>query len=464
MLHKSLLRGGAIACGWISALLFLTALVSGTSLAAPANSGSPPNIVVIVADDLGYGEIVRPGGPVTQSIPTPRIDSLAAGGTHFTNGYVTCPVCSPTRAGLLTGRYQQRFGFEFNPGPPQSAAAVFGLPLDQITLADRMKKLGYATGAVGKWHLGYKPAFFPTRRGFDDFFGFLAGAHAYLDGKDRDNPIWNNDKIVDEKLYLTDALGRQAVDFINQHHERPFLLYLAFNAVHAPMQATAKYRDRFPTITDENRRTFAGMLAAMDDNIGLVLDRLAQDRLDERTLIFFIADNGGPTAQTTSRNDPLRGFKSQVWEGGIRVPFRVQWKGHLPAGKIFDAPVSSLDIVPTALAAAGHAPEVDATLDGVNLLPYLEGDRTGRPHETLYWRYSPQWAIRQGDYKLLQPPDGPVQLFNLAQDVGEQHDLSQKQPEVAKRLKEAFDAWDAELKPPLWKRQGKPRARAGKAE
>ncbi|NJL30675.1 MAG: sulfatase-like hydrolase/transferase [Phycisphaerales bacterium] len=303
-----------------------------------------------MADDLGYAEL---GSQGCMDIPTPNIDSIARSGVRFTQAYVTCAVCAPSRAGLLTGRYQQRFGFETNPGPEAFADDKFGLPLTEITLAERLRTLGYATGMVGKWHLGYKPELTPTKRGFDEFFGFLSGAHNYQSGVRR-SEILRNMETVHEQQYLTDAFGREAVQFIHRHKEQPFFLYLPFNAVHAPMGAPDKYRDRTASITDANRRTYAGMTIAMDNAVGQVLDTLRNEKLEENTLIFFISDNGGPTHQTTSSNSPLRGYKSQLWEGGIRVPFLIQWKGQIPAGKVYDDPVISLDIVPTVMAATGN--------------------------------------------------------------------------------------------------------------
>jgi arylsulfatase A-like enzyme len=446
---------GVIVLGLVATGLWLS---QHRAIADNAPRGKP-NIIVIVADDLGYREVACTG---QQPIPTPRIQSIAKNGVAFTNGYVTCPVCSPTRAGLITGRYQQRFGHEFNPGPAAQAEEDFGLPLDQVTLADRLKKLGYATGMVGKWHLGYKPEYYPTKRGFDEFFGFLGGAHSYVDSAaDPNNRILRGDKPVEEPGYLTDALGREAVAFIDRHKAQPFFLYLTFNAVHAPLQAPEKYLSRFGDISDQRRRTFAAMLSAMDDNVGAVLDKLAEEKVDGNTLIFFISDNGGPTTRTSSRNDPLHGFKGQVWEGGIRVPYLVQWKAKLPAGKLYDKPVVSLDIVPTAVAAAGGSLAGETALDGADLVPYLTGQKGDGPHESLYWRFGPQWAIRQGDYKLLNSPEGTVQLFNLASDVGEQRDLAAERPDVRKELEGAYAAWNSQLAEPRWNAR---RAAAGKAK
>ena len=366
----------------------------GQSAGAPAAAaGQKPNILVIVADDLGYGELGCQGW---KDIPTPHIDSIARNGVRFTSGYVSCPVCSPTRAGLMTGRYQQRFGHEFNPGPVELASDTFGLARDETTLAERLKAAGYATGLVGKWHLGTREGFRPTERGFDEFFGFLGGSHPYLSNGRRRGEIMRGTERFVEPDYLTDAFKREALAFIGRHHAQPFFLYLAFNAVHAPLQATAKYRARFPGIEDEKRQTFAGMLSAMDDAVGAVLAQLHDLGLEEKTLVFFISDNGGPTPQTTSRNDPLRGTKATTWEGGIRIPFMIQWKGHVPPGKVDERPVISLDIHPTALAAAGVGLPTEKKLDGVNLLPFLEGSSAALPHEFLFWRFGAPDGRPQG--------------------------------------------------------------------
>ncbi|MBI4579863.1 MAG: sulfatase-like hydrolase/transferase, partial [Planctomycetes bacterium] len=347
--------------GIAEVLLGLT--ICGPALAAEP-AGARPNIVLIVADDLGYADLGCQGA---KDIATPSIDSLAAGGVRFTNGYVSCPVCSPTRAGLLTGRYQQRFGHEFNPGPPARAEPHFGLPLTEKTIADDLKTAGYVTGMVGKWHLGYQPKFHPTKRGFDEFFGFPGGAHSYVDAKaDPANLIYRGTTPVDEKEYLTDAFAREAAAFVARHAKERFFLYLPFNAVHSPLQAPDKYKERFASINDPKRQTMAAMLSAMDDAVGAVLKELRDRGIFENTLIFFISDNGGPTPGNASRNTPLSGFKAQVWEGGIRVPYLIQWPGRVPAGRVYEQPVIALDILPTAVAAAGGSVPADRKLDGVN--------------------------------------------------------------------------------------------------
>jgi arylsulfatase A-like enzyme len=418
----------------------------GKAVQSAAQSSRKPNVVLIIADDLGYADLGCQGA---KDISTPNIDRLAAGGVRFTDGYVSCPVCSPTRAGINTGRYQQRFGHEFNPGPPAQAGETFGLPLTERTIADYFKSAGYATGLVGKWHLGYRPEYTPTKRGYDEFFGFLGGAHSYLESGKGVDGIFRGTTPVNEKEYLTDALNREAVAFIERHAAEPFFLYLAYNAVHTPNQATDKYLQRFAGIADPLRRTMAAKLAALDDGVGAVLKTLADRGIENDTLIVFISDNGGPTPTNGSRNTPLSGFKGQVWEGGIRVPYLMQFKGRLPAGQIYRQPVISLDILPTALAAAGVPVPADRKLDGVNLLPYLAGQANKPPHEALCWRFGTSWAIRKGEYKLTAQKSEP-QLFNLAEDIAEKHDLTADKPDIARQLKADWDRWNAQLAAPLW--------------
>jgi arylsulfatase A-like enzyme len=372
-------------------------------------------------------------------------------------------VCSPTRAGLLTGRYQTRFGHEFNPGPPATAPKNFGLPLSETTLAELLRALGYSTGLVGKWHLGYLPDYHPQKRGFDEFFGFLAGAHSYIDPlADKNNPILRGTKEVEEKEYLTHAFTREAVSFIERHRKEPFFLMLTYNAVHAPMHVPPP--DKLGKPKEQKRERLTAMLQAMDEGVGAVLSKLRELGLEEDTLIFFVSDNGGPTVQTTSRNNPLRGVKGQLWEGGVRVPFLIQWKGRIPAGKVFDDPVIALDILPTALAAAGGRPPEKNKLDGVNLLPHLTGKANGPPHEMLFWRFGNQWAIRKGNWKLAEVA-GTLQLSDLKADIGESKDLSTTHPEVFKDLQAAYKKWDTEQAQPLWGPKGKAlKKKAGKDE
>lgn len=430
-------------------------LLALTAPALPLAAADKPNVVVLLADDLGYADVGFHG---CKDIPTPNLDALAKAGVRCTNGYVSGPYCSPTRAGFLTGRYQNRFGHEFNPG---GGGGEMGLPLTETTVADRLKAAGYATGLVGKWHLGGAEKFQPPARGFDDFFGFLGGAHTYF--AEKTTTIRRGKEAVVEKEYLTDALGREAVVFIDKNKAKPFFLYLAFNAVHTPMEANDARLKQFAGIADPRRRTYAAMLSAMDENIGKVLTKLRDEKLEERTLIVFFSDNGGPTMQGTtlngSVNAPLRGSKRTTLEGGVRVPFVLTWKGTLPAGKVYENPVIQLDLTPTFLAAAGVEPKADWKLDGVDLLPYLKGTNPGKPHETLYWRFGQQLAIRHGDWKLVkydQAADGkprgagPYRLYDLAKDVGEATDLSEKVPERLKDLEARWAKWNADMVKPLW--------------
>ncbi len=451
----------ALCAGCLGAgLLLYHATAKSSAAGQQPNKNAPtvatarkPNIILIVADDLGYADLGVQG---CQDIPTPNVDSIARGGVRFTNGYVSCPVCSPTRAGLMTGRYQQRFGHEFNPGPAAQASQNFGLPLTETTIAERLKALGYVTGMFGKWHLGYRPELLPTKRGFDEFFGFPGGAHSYVNATERPaNPILRGTERVTDMTYTTDEFAREAVSFIEHHRREPFFVYLPFNAVHAPLEAIEKYRARFTAIGDPKRRTYAAMLSALDDGVGSVLNKLRELKLEENTLVFFISDNGGPTPQTTSSNLPLRGYKAQVLEGGIRIPFMIQWKGHLPVGKVYELPVIALDLHPTALAAAGSKLTAEARLDGVNLLPFLMGEKKGAPHEKLFWRFGEAFAVRVGDWKLVKDrSDALVRLYNLAEDIGEKNDLSAQRAQKVRELQTIWEQWNALLSKPRWVRGG----------
>jgi len=410
----------------------------------------PPNIIVIISDDHGYADIGVQG---CQDIATPNIDSIARNGIRFTDGHVSCPVCSPTRAGLATGRYQQRFGHEFNTGPPPGGLEEHvGLPLTEVTIADVLKSAGYVTAAVGKWHLGMALHFHPFKRGYDEFFGFLHGGHSYIDpGIGTFNPILRGTEPVDEKEYLTDAFTREAVAFIERHHDKPFFLYLAYNAVHTPLQTPPRYQNSFGHITDKKRRVYAGMLTAMDEGIGKVLSKLTELGLEQDTLLFFLSDNGGPTSANGSRNDPLRATKGTMFEGGIRVPFLVKWPGRLKGGQLYEHPVIALDILPTAAAAAGADLPKDHKIDGVNLLPYLTGEKNTPPHESLFWRMGQNHAARCGNFKLVKN-NNQTSLFDLSSDIGESRDLSQERPDVLKEMQKTYQQWNSQMIEPLWTR------------
>jgi len=420
---------------------------------AAADAADPPNVIVILADDLGYADVGFNG---CRDIPTPNIDALARGGVRCSNGYVTHPFCSPTRAGLMTGRYQQRFGHENNPVyDPEDT--VSGLPISEVALPAVLKTAGYVTGLVGKWHLGAAERFHPLNRGFDEFFGFLGGSHQYFPDKLGGKAEYTTDLMrgresVKETEYLTDAFAREAASFVERHHARPFFLYLAFNAPHTPLQAPPRYLDRFARIEDPKRRTYAAMLSAVDDGVGRLLSRLREHALEEKTLLVFLSDNGGPVGVNGSSNVPLRAGKGTTYEGGIHVPFAVQWKGTLPAGTVYDFPVSSLDIYATAVANAGTTPPPGHRLDGVDLIPYLRGDRTGPPHEALFWRTGGgvSSAARLGDHKLVERKGEPLEVYNLSRDIGESNDLAPAQPEVLRRLAALKDEWTTQLVPPVF--------------
>jgi len=417
-----------------------------------AQAASTPNILLIVADDLGYADVGFQG---SKEIPTPNLDKLAKRSLRCTNGYVSHPFCSPTRAGLMTGRYQQRFGHENNPAWLPEDPKV-GLPLSQTTLPQVLKTAGYTTGAVGKWHLGAHPNFHPNKRGFDDYFGALGGGHLYLPqtkgGAEYSIPLDRNGKAEPHTEYLTDTFGKEAAGFVERNQKKPWFLYLAFNAPHTPLQATEKYLERVKGIADEKRRTYAAMICAMDDAIGQVLAKLEALQQTDNTLIFFFSDNGGPSFANSSSNAPLRGDKGQVLEGGIRVPFLVSWPAKLPKGKDYDQPVSSLDVFATAAGVAGAKVPASVKLDGVDLIPFLAGEKKTAPHEQLFWRMGggTSHAVRAGDWKWLKMGNEAPQLFNLKQDIGESRNLVAEKPEVAKRLEAAVMAWDKELVAPIF--------------
>lgn len=476
-------------------ILLAPLLLAVLAAFAPARAAERPNIIFIVADDLGYGELGSYGG---KDVPTPHIDSIGRNGVRFTNAYVTAAFCAASRAALLTGRYQTRFGFEFNPIGAANADPEIGLPLSETTLPEVLRRSGYVTSLVGKWHLGSSAKFNPQRRGFDEFFGFLHEGHYYVpppwkehvtwlrrgalptgekgrwtapDGRviwtthlgsfepdyDSDNPLLRNSQPVDEKANLTDAFTREAEDFIVRHKAQPFFLYLAYNAVHSPIQGMDAYVKKFGHIADVHRRLFAAMLVQLDDGVGRVLARVRDAGLEERTLIVFLSDNGGPTRELTSSNLPLRGEKGQLLEGGIRVPMMLQWKGKVPAGREDQRMVSSLELFPTAVAAAGGTPAPD--LDGVDLLPFLVQRNEAPIRAQHYWRIGPQAAFRAGDWKIYRGRgERTWQLYNLADDLGEARDLAAEQPQKLAELENAWRALDAKMIEALWQ----PNARRGK--
>lgn len=432
------------------------------ALCSSLSAATQPNVLVIIADDLGYADIGVHGGT---EVPTPNIDALAASGVRCTSGYVSAPYCSPSRAGFLTGKAATRFGHEFNPHVGDEAK--LGLPLDQRTIANVMRDAGYATALVGKWHQGFDEAHHPQSRGFDDYFGFLVGGHNFLLHKDAEpkfgtahshDLIYRGREVQRLDGYTTDLFTDEALGFMNRNAKKPWFLYLAYNAVHTPLEMVEKHQSRLPTeVKNPARRGYLSLLLGLDDAIGRITAELKAKH--PNTLVFFFSDNGGSGkrpffATNTGINTPLRGDKGQTLEGGIRVPFFVNWTGQLPAGKVYDQPVSSLDVLPTAASVAGtKAPE---GIEGVNLLPHLKGEKADAPHESLSWRFGPQKAIRRGKWKLVDFRDFEAktqsgwQLFDLDADISESKNLAAEHPELVAELSKAWDDWNAKNIAPLW--------------
>ncbi|MEO0478079.1 MAG: sulfatase [Planctomycetota bacterium] len=435
----------------IAPFALLAVASCATTDSNPPVAAPPPNIVLIVADDAGYVDFGFQG---STTHPTPHLDRLASEGVRFTQAYVTASVCSPSRAGLLTGRYQQRFGHEFNlPGMADEAVPpeLRGLPLSERTIADHLRAQGYATGLVGKWHLGAEPRFHPQERGFDEFFGMLEGSDGYHVGKAK-RVLRGRKAVAPEELpYLTDAFGDEAAGFVARHAEKPFFLFLSFTAPHTPMQARedllAETRAEFETAA---RAKNAAMTRSLDDAVGKVLAALDAHGVADNTLLVFTNDNGGALPYNASDNGSLRGTKGTVLEGGLRVPMLMRWPRRLAAGTEYSHPVSTLDLLPTFDEAARSTIKSDRALDGVSLLPFLTDDDGSRPHETLYWKLNWGAAIRRGDAKLVRTPDEQTWLFDLASDPEETTDLSESNPQLAHALGARLEEWEQSLPDPLW--------------
>jgi arylsulfatase A-like enzyme len=430
----------------------------------PVVATAAPNLIVIMADDLGYSDVGFNG---CKDIPTPNIDSIASNGVRCTNGYVSYSVCGPSRAGFITGRYQQRFGFERNPQYKPNDPDM-GLTQKEKTIAELLAPVGYHSGIIGKWHLGvHAPTSHPMKRGFNEFYGHLGGGHKYMPedlmikdsakarGEAESYRTWilKNHTPVPPRKYLTDEFSGEAVSFLERNQDKPFFLFLSYNAPHTPLQATTKYLDRFSHIKDPKRKIYAAMVSAVDDGVGLLLKSLSEQKLEEKTIVAFLSDNGGPITKNASSNTPLRGAKGDVWEGGHRVPFALQWKGTLPAGKIYDHPVSSLDFAATMADLSGAKVDKAKPLDGVNLIPYLKGENTELPHEALYLRKFDQqrYSVRKGKYKLVIPfLNGKPQLYDLEEDIGETSDLALVKPKILSELDALRQEWSAQLIEPTF--------------
>ena len=443
------------AASWVQKALIVVCMMLNMAF---AYSHQKPNIVLIIADDAGYADFGFQGSEVMK---TPNLDKLADQGMMFRQAYVTAAVCGPSRAGLLTGKYQQRFGFEENNVPGYMNNSVLsgddmGLPLDQKTMADYLKGLGYRTALIGKWHQGNADRYHPTKRGFDEFYGFRGGARSYFpygENNKTDRPENRMEigfgKFEEPQKYTTDAFADAAISFIKRQKDNPFFLMLAFNAVHTPMQAKKEDLVMFPELTGK-RKTQAAKSLAMDKACGRVLQLLTNLGLDDNTLVIFTNDNGGPSDTNASINDPLSGTKANHLEGGIRVPFVVRWTGVVPAHSEYRNPVSTLDLLPTFFAAGGGNVSSLEAVDGVDLMPYLLGKNHERPHETLYWKKENRGAIRDGDWKLLRFPDRPAELYNIEKDISEVHDLADEYPGKVRELYKKLFRWELTLDRPLW--------------
>jgi len=429
-------------------------------LLCPALFAAQPNIVFILADDFGYGDLGCMG---CKDIATPNIDRLAAEGVKFTDFYANAPVCTPTRAGFMTGRWQQRYGIEFAFGyqveqfrrvkdawVPEPDIHGLGLPLGETTIAQRLKSANYATGAFGKWHLGFKDEYNPTKRGFDEYFGELLGhadyyKHTYYDGT---YALRDGLEPVKREGYLTDLINERAVKFIRAHKSTPFFLYVPHLAVHSPFEAPDA--PETPMVTKEtmltgSRATYKAMVERMDQGVGMILAELDTLKLAENTLVVFSSDNGG---ERFSRNLPLFHHKATVWEGGIRVPCLMRWPGKLPKGKVTSQMAITMDLHATFLAAAGVTTPAPKPLDGINLLPLITDD--AKPIErTFFWRIDrsnrKQHAIRQGPWKYINDGNSMDLLFNLDTDIGERTDLGYQHPDILAGLKAKLKAWEAEI-------------------
>ena len=443
----------------ITRFLYIAILLNLFSCGTSNNK--PPNVIVIISDDQGYADVGFHG---SNEIFTPNIDRIAKNGVVFSEGYVSYAVCSPSRAGLITGRYQNRFGYSRNIllAPNDS---LMGLPLSEQTLPDVLNNVDYKTKAIGKWHLGAHKSLVPEKRGFDEFFGFLIGGHRYfpedltlndltearrqMDGYI--TKIYDNGKRINTKKYLTEELSDNAVKFIEDNSDNPFFLYLSYNAPHTPLQATTKDLERNKHIDIEKRQTYAAMVSSMDDGIGLILDKLEQKNIYENTIVFFFSDNGGVEWYNFSDNGPLRGIKGDFFEGGIRVPFAMQWPNKIEPGTIYDKPIIALDIFATVASAAKAEKYIKNEIDGVNLIPYLSGNKSGSPHEYLYWKNPDKDidVIRDERYKYLRIKNDEY-IFDLKNDISEESNIIDLSKPIYDRLKSQFKLWEKDMIDPVF--------------
>tara|TARA_R110002126_G_scaffold291782_1_gene458022 strand:- start:42784 stop:44169 length:1386 start_codon:yes stop_codon:yes gene_type:complete len=410
-----------------------------------------PNIIVILTDDQGWADVGFNGAT---DIPTQNLDRIASQGVVFTNGYVSHPYCSPSRAGLLTGRYQARFGHDCNMPYEGENDASIGTPLSEKMISEALKEQGYRTSAIGKWHVGDHPDLYPTEQGFDHWFGFPGGGMNYW-GKAKNDiqTIYRNGKVVPEnKLsYLTDDFTDEAIKFITKKDKKPFFMYLAYNAPHAPDHTTKKYLEKTKHIEYAGRSVYAAMVNAVDDNVGRIDSTLVANNMKDNTIIVFLSDNGGRIHHADNR--PYRGHKGMLFEGGIKVPFFITWPNNIKGNQHYNKVISSLDLFPTFLNAAGANAKKESQLDGVDLIPYINNTKKDNPHETLFWRSSGnfEYAVRKGNYKLYKSAyKNRTLLFNLEKDSLERFDIAKNNPKIVNDLEATYKKWDSKNIAPKW--------------
>ena len=403
-----------------------------------------PNVIVILVDDAGYVDFGFMG---SKDLQTPNIDALAKSGVIFTDAHVSATVCAPSRAGLITGKYQQRFGFEAN------GTGGIGLSDDVTTIANVFKSNGYNTYALGKWHLGKSVSDHPNQRGFDEFYGFLAGSRSYfpIENPSKEKMLQHNGKRIVFDGYMTDVLGNQSVKFIEDSKDKPFFMYLSYNAVHTPMHAKQVDLEKY---NNHPRKELAAMTWSLDENVGKLLKKLEALNKRKNTLIYFLSDNGG-AHNNQSTTGPLKGWKGNKFEGGHRIPFIVSWPKEITSNVSFEGLTSSLDILSTSIAAANITKPENLQLDGVNLIPYLKGEKQGNPHKELFWRKLDESAARIGDYKIISLKNYGSVMYNLDKDIGETMDVYQNKTNQFKAIKSAYNKWENQLINPLWL-EGKP--------
>ena len=442
------------------AVCFTLLNVTGVSVSqAEVPAKIQPNIVMIITDDQGWADI---GYNNQGSVYTPNLDKLASQGVRFQQAYVTHPTCGPSRAGLITGKSQYRFGYEENNVPTFMSAvsaadgAEMGLPVEEKTMGEYLQERGYSTAVYGKWHLGGADRFHPTKRGFDEFYGFRGGARSYFPyEKPPADPMNLMERgfanFEESKVYLTDAIADESLKFIekNAKANKPFFAFLSFNAVHTPMDATDEDLAKFPNLSGD-RKIVAAMTLALDRATGKVMDKLEELGIADNTIVVFTNDNGGPTDKNASSNLPLSGIKSTHLEGGVRVPCVMKYPGKVKANSIYDFPISTFDLLPTFFAASGGNTEDLKDIDGVDLLPYINGQNITRPHETLFWKRDARAAIRKGDWKLIRFPDRPAELFYIPDDESELNELAAKEPERYRTMYKELFAWEASIERPRW--------------